>query len=42
VLTGSYNYTTAATTANYENMVLIESPEIAEQFAREFEKIKSR
>jgi phosphatidylserine/phosphatidylglycerophosphate/cardiolipin synthase-like enzyme len=42
VLTGSYNYTSSATTVNYENMVLIESREIARQFAEEFERIKSR
>lgn len=40
VLTGSYNYTTTATKDNYENLVLIESPKIAEEFARAFERIR--
>ena len=39
VLTGSYNYTTAATKDNYENLVLIDAPKIAEEFARAFERI---
>ncbi len=42
VLTGSFNYTTSAATTNYENIVLIESEDIARKFAEEFEKIKSR
>jgi len=42
VLTGSYNYTTSATTANYENMVLIESPSVAKLFDEEFDRIKSK
>lgn len=42
VLTGSFNYTTSAATANDENIVLIESPEIATEFAREFSALKSR
>lgn len=41
VLTGSYNYTTSASTKSYENLVLIDSARIAESFAEEFEKIKS-
>ena len=42
VLTGSYNYTVPATIINYENLVVIESPETAEAFAKEFERIKDR
>ena len=42
VLTGSYNYTSTATTANYENLLLVESAEIAKQFLEEFERIKDR
>jgi phosphatidylserine/phosphatidylglycerophosphate/cardiolipin synthase-like enzyme len=42
VLTGSFNYTTSASTRNYENLVLIESPVIAKQYVEEFEKIKSK
>lgn len=40
VLTGSYNYTSAGSTENYENLVLIESAQIAKAFAAEFERIK--
>ena len=42
VITGSYNYTTSASRSNYENLVLLESPAAAEQFAAEFEKIKRK
>ena len=42
VLTGSYNYTTSATTLSYENMVLIESEEIAREFIAEFDRIKGK
>ncbi|MFO7870951.1 MAG: phospholipase D-like domain-containing protein [Kiritimatiellia bacterium] len=42
VLTGSYNYTTTASTGNHENLVLIESAEIAERFLREFESMGER
>lgn len=42
VLTGSFNFTTAATTSNYENLVRIESAPIAEAFAAEFGTIVSR
>ncbi|MBN2301819.1 MAG: DUF1669 domain-containing protein [Lentisphaerae bacterium] len=40
VLTGSYNYTTTASTQNHENLVAIESPEIAQAFVAEFNCIK--
>ena len=43
VLTGSYNYTVPASSGlNYENLVLIESAEIAKHFIEEFERIKSK
>lgn len=42
VLTGSYNYTTTASKDNYENLVLIDSPKIAEEFARAFERIRAK
>jgi mitochondrial cardiolipin hydrolase len=42
VLTGSYNYTIAASTINYENLVTIDSPSIARRFIKEFEAIKDR
>ncbi len=41
VLTGSFNYTWTASRENYENIVLIESPQVAAAFAREFEKLAS-
>lgn len=37
VLTGSFNYTSSASTLNHENVVLIDSTEIARRFAEEFE-----
>ncbi|TAN37663.1 MAG: DUF1669 domain-containing protein [Verrucomicrobia bacterium] len=42
VLTGSYNYTTTASKENYENLVLIESPPIAEEFAHAFDRIHAK
>jgi phosphatidylserine/phosphatidylglycerophosphate/cardiolipin synthase-like enzyme len=42
VLTGSYNFTTTASKENYENLVLIEAPKIAEEFARAFERIHAK
>ena len=42
VLTGSYNYTTSASTWSYENLVLLDSAEIADAFAAEFKKIISK
>ena len=42
VLTGSYNFTTVASRDNYENLVLIESPDTAAEYARAFEIIHSR
>ena len=42
VLTGSFNYTSSASTMNYENLVLIESPAVAKRYIEEFDKIKSK
>jgi phosphatidylserine/phosphatidylglycerophosphate/cardiolipin synthase-like enzyme len=42
VLTGSFNYTTAAATVNDENLVLIDSPSLADKFVDEFTSTKSR
>lgn len=42
VLTGSFNYSAAGATINYENLVLISSKPIAEAFQKEFDSIKSR
>ena len=42
VFTGSFNFTVMAANHNYENCVVIESPEIAMQFVREFERIRGR
>ena len=42
VLTGSFNYTTTASKENCENLVLIVSPKIAEEFAGAFGRIRAR
>jgi len=42
VLTGSYNYTSPASTINYENLVVIDSAETATAFVKEFERIKDK
>ena len=42
VLTGSYNFTDVATTVNFENLVRIDSPDIARQYREEFITIRSR
>ncbi len=39
VITGSYNWTTAAQTRNEENLLVIQSPELAQAFEREFQKL---
>lgn len=39
VITGSYNWTTSAQTRNEENLLVIESPELAPAFEREFQKL---
>ena len=39
VITGSYNWTTSAQTRNEENLLLIESPELAQAFEGEFQKL---
>ena len=41
VLTGSYNYTSPASVLNYENLVLMDLPAIAGEFAAAFDAIKS-
>jgi phosphatidylserine/phosphatidylglycerophosphate/cardiolipin synthase-like enzyme len=42
VLTGSYNYTTAATEQNRENLVVIESVAVAAAYVAEFGNLRSR
>jgi len=42
VLTGSFNYSAAGATKNYENLVLISSKPIAQAFQKEFDHIKNR
>ena len=37
VITGSFNFTKAADTANVENIVVLESPDVARWFAAEWE-----
>lgn len=39
VITGSYNWTTSAQTRNEENLLVIESPELAAAFEHEFQKL---
>jgi len=39
VLTGSYNWTTSAQTRNEENLLVIESPHLAQAFESEFSKL---
>ncbi len=39
VITGSYNWTTSAKTRNEENLLVIESSELAQAFAREFSQL---
>ena len=41
VITGSYNYTTAAQVANWENVVWMDSPAMAEQYQRAWDAISS-
>jgi len=41
VLTGSYNWTKLATDENWENLIAIESPALAADYAGEWERIKS-
>ena len=42
VLTGSYNYTSPASEMNYENLVLIQLPAVADTYAAEFAAIRNR
>jgi len=39
VITGSYNWTTSAQTRNEENLLIIESPQLAQAFESEFSKL---
>lgn len=39
VITGSYNWTTSAQTRNEENLLVIQSPELAQAFEQEFQKL---
>lgn len=39
VCTGSYNWTVAADTSNYENLLVIRDKKLAKQYAAEFERI---
>ncbi len=39
VITGSYNWTTSAQTRNEENLLVIESPELAQAFESEFQRL---
>ncbi|MCX8102863.1 MAG: phospholipase D-like domain-containing protein [Candidatus Bipolaricaulota bacterium] len=39
VITGSYNWTTSAQTRNEENLLVIQSPELAHAFEQEFQKL---
>ncbi|MFN4218007.1 MAG: phospholipase D-like domain-containing protein [Candidatus Bipolaricaulia bacterium] len=39
VITGSYNWTTSAQTRNEENLLVIHSPELAQAFEQEFQKL---
>jgi len=41
-LTGSYNFTVAASEVNYENLVAIQSTTVARSYAVEYERIKSK
>ncbi len=37
VLTGSYNWTLESEEENYDNLVIVRDPQVAEDYAREFE-----
>lgn len=37
VLTGSYNWTLESEEENYENLVIVRDPQVAQDYAREFE-----
>ncbi len=39
VVTGSYNFTASAEKSNDENLVVIDNPEIAAQFIKEFQRV---
>lgn len=37
VATGSYNWTQSAEVANYENLVVLDDPDVVARFLREFQ-----
>jgi len=39
VATGSYNWTQSAERANYENLVLLDDPDLVARFVREFQRL---
>jgi cardiolipin hydrolase len=39
VVTGSYNWTNSAERANYENLVVLEAPEVVRRFQQEFHRL---
>ncbi len=39
VITGSYNWTNSAEHANYENLVVLEEPEVVRRFEQEFRRL---
>ncbi len=39
VVTGSYNWTNSAEHANYENLVVLEAPEVVSRFQQEFHRL---
>jgi phosphatidylserine/phosphatidylglycerophosphate/cardiolipin synthase-like enzyme len=42
VWTGSYNFTRRASTANQENIIILDAPEIVESFTKHFQILKDR
>jgi cardiolipin hydrolase len=39
VATGSYNWTNSAEHANYENLVVLDAPELVKRFQQEFQRL---
>lgn len=39
VITGSYNWTNSAELANYENLVVLDEPEVVRRFQQEFQRL---
>jgi phosphatidylserine/phosphatidylglycerophosphate/cardiolipin synthase-like enzyme len=42
VVSGSYNFTTTATDTNWENVLFVDSSELAQRFLHEFEAVRSK